>query len=99
MVDKINDYINYSINVKAQKFYYDHIASFCRMNGIRSMSDLYQFDQSGSPVDPKRSIPQKSRQSKTIYSKIPTPITPTPNSLVSETPRGKKCTAEEERNQ
>jgi len=94
-IDKIYDPINTVSNDIAQKLYYDQIASFCRMNGIRSISELYHFDQSGPPIDPKRSIPKNSRK---IVVQKSTLITPTPNSLVSETPRGNECTAEEKRN-
>lgn len=101
MIDKINDYLSFYQNDIAQKYYYDHIASFCRMNGIRSVDKLYHFDQSESSEDLKQLISKNSRKNKgkIHYSEKSIPISPTPNSLVSETPRGKKCTAEEESNQ
>lgn len=104
MVDKVNDYINYYKSMKAQEQYFAQIDLYCRLYNVTHLNQLFQIDQSNlsgrsnmikkikyghSKINSDHSI--KTKQNKS------TPISPTPNSLVSETPRGKKCTAEEEK--
>ena len=64
----------------------------------RSIPDTIKIDQRCDPddyIEDRIQSKPKTKKRKKSYSDS----TPTPNSLVSETPRGKKCTAEEESNQ
>lgn len=84
---------------------FDRLASFLSNSKLKCRRTIIMIDKINdylnSPEDLKQLISKNSRKNKgkIHYSEKSIPISPTPNSLVSETPRGKKCTAEEESNQ
>lgn len=115
MGEYYNNPINRYINQMSINHYYEQVESFCCLNSIKNVCEIYQIDPSGSPrrsksikkikSDHRKIISDHSEkfQEKSGSKNTAYSENPTPitptPNSVEELAEGKKCTVEEESNQ